>query len=197
MLLPQLFLAAGWLRAVFAHMFDGSWWSGAEIRGFVAFDTSAAIGIYRPFLNHIVLGLPTITAIIVILIELAAGLLLIANYRPLVGVLLGVFLNVQFMLAGAVNPSVFYLVLALVVVLWRMERSSSLSTSRRIARLVGLSAAVTTVSMLPFIASLSPDRAVEDPAIVLIFVSLLFAVATWWTSHRIADTEQLRLIGFE
>lgn len=197
MLLPQLFLAAGWLRAVFAHMFDGDWWSGAEVRGFVAFETSAAIGIYRPFLNHIVLGLPTITAIIVILIELAAGLLLIANYRPLLGVLLGVFLNVQFMLAGAVNPSVFYLVLALVVVLWRMERSSSLSTSRRIARLVGLSAAVTTVSMLPFIASLSPDRAVEDPAIVLIFVSLLFAVATWWTSHRIADTEQLRLIGFE
>ncbi len=197
MLLPQLFLAAGWLRAASAHSFDGGWWSGAEIRGFVAHETSAAIGLYRPFLNHVVLSFPTLTALIVVALQLVAGIFLIMNYKPMCAVLIGVFLNVQFLMAGAVNPSAFYLVLALVVVLWRMERSSSLSTSRKLTRLVAIAAGVTTVFMLPFIASLSPDRAIEDPAAVLIFISLLFATATWWTSHRIASTDRLRLIGFE
>jgi thiosulfate dehydrogenase [quinone] large subunit len=192
-----LFLAAGWLRAALVHLFDGAWWSGQVVRQFVAFDTSAAIGVYRPFLEYVVAPLPTVTALIVVTGQLVAGGFLLLNYKPMWGVLLGAFLNLQFILAGAVNPSAFYLVMALVVVLWRMERSSSLSTSRRLTRAVGIFAGLTTVVMVPFIASLSPERAIDDPALVLIFISLLFATTTWWTSHRIASTDRLRLIGFE
>lgn len=179
------------------HTFDSAWWSGAQIRSFVAFDTSASIGFYRPFLNHVVLSLPTITALVVVAIQIIVGAFLLTNYKPLLAVLLGAFLNLQFIMAGAVNPSTFYLVMALVVVLWRMERESSLNASRRLSRAVGIAAGVTTILMLPFIASLSPDRAIDDPALVLIFISLLFATATWWTTHRIASTDQLRLIGFD
>ncbi|MGH1491718.1 MAG: hypothetical protein ACRBK7_20380 [Acidimicrobiales bacterium] len=196
-LLPQLFLAAGWLRAAIAHTFDGTWWSGAYIRGFVAFETSAAIGLYRPFLDHVVLSMPTITALIVVSIQVAVGVMLIFNYRPMRAVLIGAFLNLQFLLAGAVNPSTFYLVLALVVVLWRMERSNSVSTSRRLARAVAILAGVTTVFMLPYIATPSPDGAIEDPALVLIFISLLFATATWWTYRRVASLRHLQLIGID
>lgn len=185
-LLPQLFLAFGWLRAAVAHGLDGAWWSGDEVLRFVAFDTAAAIGIYEPFLSHVVTPLPAITAVIVLCIEVVVGVMLVLNVRPLTAIMLGAFLNLQFIMAGEVNPSTFYLVIALVVVLWRLERTVSLSTSRLLARRVAIAAAVATVLLLPFITSPSPDQVIEDPAIVLIFLSLLVATSTWWTSHRIA-----------
>ena len=185
-LLPQLFLGFGWLRAAVAHGVSPGWWTGDEILRFVDIDTSAAIEVYEPFLAHVVRPLPALTAAIVLLIELLVGVMLVANVRPLSAVFVGAFLNLQFILAGIVNPSTFYLVISLVVVLWRMERTVSLSTSRRLARTVGMVAGVLTLLLVPFITDPSPAHAIEDPAIVLIFLSLLFAVATWWTSHRIA-----------
>ncbi len=186
MLLPQLFLAFGWLRAAVAHGIDGSWWSGEEVLTFVDRDTSAAIEMYEPFLLNVVRQLPAMTALVVVVLELLVGIMLGLNIRPLIAIAIGTFLNLQFMLAGVVNPSAFYLVIALVVVLWRMEGTVSLSTSRRLAKGVAIAAGITTLFMLPFVTTPTPDQAIDDPAVVLIFISLLFATATWWTSHRIA-----------
>lgn len=185
-LLPQLFLAFGWLRAAVAHGLHGAWWSGEEILMFIERDTSAAVGIYEPFLNYVVQPLPTVTAVIVIAIEVIVGLALVLNVRPLRAILLGAFLNLQFILSGVVNPSTFYLVIALVVVLWRVERTVSLTGSRTLAKRVAIAAGATTLLLLPFITSPTPEHAIDDPALVLIFLSLLFATAIWWTSHRIA-----------
>ncbi len=185
-LLPQLFLAFGWLRAAVAHGTSGTWWSGEEILTFVDRDTSAAIEIYEPFLANVVRQLPALTAVVVLALELLVALMLGLNIKPLAAIAVGTFLNLQFMLAGVVNPSAFYLVIALVVVLWRMEGTVSLSTSRRLAKGVAIAAGITTLFMLPFVTTPTPARAIDDPAVVLIFLSLLFATATWWTSHRIA-----------
>ncbi len=153
---------------------------------FIAEETGAAVGIYEPFLTYVVQPLPTVTAVIVLAIEMLVGLMLVLNIRPLRAITLGAFLNLQFILSGVVNPSTFYLVIALVVVLWRVERTVSLTGSRILARRVAIGAGATTLFMLPFITSLSPEHAIDDPALVLIFLSLLSATAIWWTSHRIA-----------
>lgn len=185
-LLPQLFLAVGWLRAGVAHGLHGAWWNGEEIVTFVDTRTADAISWYEPFLTYVVRPLPATTAAIVLALEVLVGLMLVLNIKPLAAILMATFLNLHFILSGVVNPSVFYLVIALVVVLWRMERTVSLATSKRMAKVAAVAAGVATLCLVPFIASPSPDKAIEDPALVLILLSLLFATSTWWTSHRIA-----------
>ncbi len=185
-LLPQLFLAIGWLRAGVAHAIEGAWWAGDELLRFLASDTTYAIGMYEPFLDYVVQPLPVLTAVIVCALQLAVGVMLVLNVRPLVALAAGAFMNLHFILAGVVNPSAFYLVIALVVVLWRMERTVSLATSRKLAKATAIAAGVTTLFLLPYTSRPAPAEVIDDPALVLIFLSLLFAGATWWTHHRIA-----------
>ena len=185
-LLPQLFLAFGWMRAGVAHAITGHWWSGEEMRNFLAVETDHSIGIYEPFLTYVVEPLPILTAVVVCVMEIAVGLLLALNIRPTAALLAGAFLNLHFVLAGVVNPSAFYLVIALVIMLWRLERTMSISTSRTVAKVAAGCAGAATLILLPFIATPTPDQVIEDPALVLIFLSLLFAGSTWWTYHRMA-----------
>jgi thiosulfate dehydrogenase [quinone] large subunit len=178
-LLPQLFLAAGWLRAGIANATTGGWWSGAGVREFIAVDTGHAVDVYAPFLTHVVEPLAVAVAITVCVAEVAVGSLLVLN-RWTVGTLLsGAFLNLHFMLAGAVNPSAFYLVIAMVIVLWRVESGDG-AVRRSIARRTATAAAVTTVGLTPFVTTVRPAQVIEDPAIVLIFLSLLLATTTRW-----------------
>ena len=179
-LLPQLFLAAGWLRAGTANAITDGWWSGETLRLFLDVDTSHAVTIYQPFLTHVVEPFAAVVAAMVCIAELAIGAMLALNRRVLGALLVAAFLNVHFMLAGAVNPSAFYLVIAMVIVSWRLEEGSSAPKRRAVARRAGFAALVTTLGLAPFVTTIQPARVIEDPAIVLIFLSVVFAIATSW-----------------
>ncbi len=184
-MLPQLFLACGWLRVATEHAIDRSWWSGTALTEFVgSADTKMSIGFYEPFLDAIV-QIPALISVVVLVTELAVGVMLALNARPLIALVAGGFLNVQFMLAGVVNPSAFYLILAFIGIQWRMERELSPVKSWRAARWSALFAAAMFVLFALYISTLHPAMAMEDPALVLIFLSALFALGARCTHKRI------------
>ncbi len=194
-ILPQLFLAAGWMRAGIANAMTGEWWNGESLRRFVETDTDHAIVIYNGFLTHVVEPHAGLVAVFVCTVELAIGALLALNRWTLGALLTGAFLNVQFMLAGVVNPSAFYLVLAMIIMLWRLDAAASPRRRRIIGRRVAASAGVTTMALAPFATTVDPAQVIEDPAIVLIFLSVLFALAMGWASLRPAHEQPVNHPG--
>lgn len=187
-LLPQLFLAGGWLRVGVANGITDGWWSGEALRRFLEVDTSQAVRIYEPFLSHVVEPFAVVVAAILRVAELAIATLLALNRRVLSALLVATFLNVHFMLAGAVNPSAFYLVIAMVIAVWWLDKGASAATRGAIARRAALVAAVATLGLAPFVTTVHPAQVIKDPAIVLIFLSVLFSITTWW-AHREPATE--------
>ena len=183
-LLPQLFLAIGWLRAGTANAITDGWWSGEKLRLFLEVDTSHAVTIYQPFLTQVVEPFAVVVAAMVCIAELVIAALLAQNRRVVGALLVAAFLNVHFMLAGVVNPSAFYLVIAMVIVLWRLEDGTSAAARRAAARRAGFAALVTTLGLAPFVTTIQPAQVIEDPAIVLIFLSVVFAIATWWAHEQ-------------
>lgn len=183
-LLPQLFLAIGWLRAGAANAITDGWWSGETLRLFLEVDTSHAVTIYQPFLTHVVEPFAVVVAAMVCIAELAVGAMLAMNRRVVGALSVATFLNVHFMLAGVVNPSAFYLVIAMVIVLWRLEDGTSAVERRAAAHRAGFAAIVTTLGLVPFVTTIRPAQVIDDPAIVLIFLSAIFAIATWWAHEQ-------------
>lgn len=196
-LLPQIFLAAGWGRAGIAHALSGRWWNGDEILEFLATETDLQVGLYSHVLTRIVEPFPVATAVVVGLSELVIALLLAVNYRVKAALTLAAILNVQFILAGVVNPSIFYLVASLGIAIWRLETAASPETISRLTRVglrFGLGAALL---LIPFVRTIQPETAIEDPALVLIFLLALAAASLWWANHRttLASDMLTELIG--
>ncbi|MGB5755309.1 MAG: hypothetical protein WBM50_00210 [Acidimicrobiales bacterium] len=185
-LLPQIFLAAGWARAGVAHAMSRRWWNGEEILEFLALDTDLRVGLYRHVLTGIVEPFPAVTAAVVGLTELVIAILLAANVRVKSALVAAAFLNVQFMLAGVVNPSIFYLVAGLGIAIWLLETTASPETISRLTRVgIGLGA-VASLLLAPSIRTIEPETAIEDPALVLIFFIALSVASLWWVNQRTA-----------
>jgi thiosulfate dehydrogenase [quinone] large subunit len=184
-LLPQLFLASGWLRAGIANAVTAGWWDGAGVRTFLAEETDLAVPFYEPVLA-LVESLAVPVAVVVCVAELVIAALLLLDRWPLAALAAGAFLNVQFVVAGVVNPSAFYLVIAMVVVLWHLDHGGSAATYRVAARAAVAAAVVATLTLAPFVSTLRPAEVIRDPALVLVFLSALFAVAVAWARRQSA-----------
>jgi hypothetical protein len=181
-LLIQIFLAAGWGRAALAHALSRGWWTGAEIEEFVAAETDLAIGLYRPVLDGPVLDRPAATAAVVLVAELIVAVMLALNVRAAWALAIGAFLNVQFISAGVVNPSIFYLVAALAIVFGRLESRGPLGVRRR-TQIAAVLGAIAIPLLVPWVRTVRPDQAIEDPALVLIFLTMLAVGGQLWVYH--------------
>lgn len=183
-LVPQLFLAGGWLRAATSHALSDGWWSGQEVLDFSAAHAETAIVGYDAFLAEVVGPLAAPVAIGVLVAQFIVGFLLIVNWRPLVALGLGAFLNLNFMLAGAVNPSIFYLVSGAGIALWHIHHRLSPDARGRLAKITLRLALVAVVLLAPAVTTLDPNTVKEDPAPTLIFFVLLAVFGTKSLEHR-------------
>ncbi len=178
LLLAQAFLAFGWLRAAVAHWIDSSWWDGSEISDFVVGYRPESVEWYgATMLDGPVSSWPTVFAVIVLAAQVVVAALLIANVRPLLALFIGAGLNVNFMLAGAVNPSVFYLIISAALALWHVENSMSLAGQQRLAGISTLVGATAVGALAPEVRTVDPAMVIEDPALVLSFATLLWVGA--------------------
>ena len=189
-LIPQIVLAVGWALATLTNIFQADWWSGQAIRDFVATETGLRVNVYQHVLTGLVEPLPAVTAIVVAAIQIAIVVMLVFNYRVMVALSLAAFLNVQFILAGVVNPSVFYLVAALGIAIWRIETSANAETLQRLSDFTIMSGLVAVAFLAPGVRTLQPEGVLDDPALVLIFLAFLAMVAMWWVNRRVALAEQ-------
>ena len=189
-LLPvRLFLALGWLRAGVEKAIEPSWWRGDGLRSYLAEQlTTGAVTItpYRAVMDDLWRPLATPLGIAVLATQLLVGLALLVGYRTRAALTVGIVLNVQFILAGSVDPSVFYLVLAIALFAvdpadlpgvdqlravdppwrWTVPRPSN----RTLGVATGI-VAVAGAALLPFVRTIDPARVVEDPAVILLTVT--------------------------
>ena len=175
-LLIELFLGLGWLRAAAEKVIDPQWWTGDVIRGFVLEHQDQALGWYRPFLDAVVSPAALLVALAVLVLQLTAGLSLVTGRRRGLALGLGILLNLHFMAAGAVNPSVFYLLAQATLALWMVEQRPTITSTRRLV-VVSAIATVLASASLPFISTLHPAHVIEDAAVMFVFGGALTIVA--------------------
>ena len=173
--LTQLFIGLGWLRAATEKLIDPAWWRGDVLREFVAAHIDTSLDWYEPFLDTAVLPLAPAVAAVVLVAQLVAGISLATGRRLTVGLTVGMVLNLHFMAAGAVNPSAFYLLAQGAVALWLCERTES-RTPAGTLRAAAAGALFVTGSSVPFISTLHPADVVEDPAVMLSLTGALGAL---------------------
>lgn len=175
-LLPlRLFLAAGWLRAGTEKMIDSQWWNGNKLRTYLTTQHEVALPFFRPIMDHWIGPGARLVAIVVVVTELAIGLA-IAIGKPLrLALRWGFVLNVVFIMAGSVNPSVFYLIMQMVLLFAIADGVIGVRPSSPSWRTIALAAiaAAATIAMVPFIRTIEPAEVIHDPAIMLVFIGTI------------------------
>jgi len=183
----QLFLALGWMRAAVAKLLSSTWWDGTELREFAATHSADSIDWYGPFLTEVLVPLHPVVSILVVAMQLTIALAFITGVTPPIGTGLGLFLSVNFVLAGAPNPGVFYLVLHVVLLLWWFTAYESSRRTIAQLRMIFLTSVALATAALPSVSTVTPEHVIDDPAMVLLSTSSVLAVSAF-----VAMTRQTR-----
>lgn len=182
-LLTQLFIGLGWLRAAAEKTIDPSWWFGWPVEAFIDEHGATTLGWYRPIIDRIVEPNAPLIAIVVVVLQFGAAFSLLSGRRVGCGLAAGIFLNLNFVAIGAVNPSAFYLVIQLALVLWLTERVRHRVAVRRCLGLTRLAVLILAVISLPFVSTMHPQEVIDDPAIMLITLAGLLMLCTHLTTR--------------
>lgn len=175
-LLVQVFIGLGWMRAAVEKIIDPNWWSGAMLEGFLESHEALTLPWYRIFLETVVEPNVLAISVTVVLAQVFAGVALLSGWKVMAGLGIGAFLNLNFVAAGATNPSIFYLVCEAAIVLWILQGESKVR--KRPLRLLATASSALVLLNLPFISTLDPASVIEDPAMVLVTLGLLTALAS-------------------
>jgi thiosulfate dehydrogenase [quinone] large subunit len=174
LLLPlRLFLAAGWLRAGVEKVIEPDWWTGDLLAEFLNEQRSEMLPFFRSFADAFVSPFTGPVAWLVVEAQIAIGLCLLLGRYTKQALWAGVVLNLTFVMSGRVNPSAFYLVMEMVL-LFALSRPVPVKTAARRAALWSIPA----VAVLPFARTIAPAEVIDDPALMLSFVSGLAAITT-------------------
>ncbi|NND76384.1 MAG: hypothetical protein HKN44_15405 [Ilumatobacter sp.] len=177
-----LFLIAGWFRAGVEKVIDPTWWTGDNLIGFLDEQRDTMLPFFVPFADHVVGPLAPVVAWLVVWTQLSIAVCLATNRHVRPALWAGIVLNLSFTLAGRVNPSAFYLVMQ-VTLLFALSRPIATHIATRRAALW----LVPAVALAPFARTLDPHHVIDDPALMLSFVSLLAAVTTIATAIQPTD----------
>ncbi len=189
-LLPiRIFLAVGWLRAFAEKAMDPHWLTGETLTQFfnAHLHTGMPFQVYQNFALNVFLPDVGWMAAIVMAGQLLVGLGLLVGLLTPYALLGGMFMNVNFLLSGAPNPSAFYIVLQLVLLMGRAGevfgldqllrrqpryrqpplRRRPVSTLRWVSLLCAAIAAGIAIFAFTEIMHFDPGTSVKDAAAVL------------------------------
>jgi len=110
----RLFIGVGWLRACAEKLDDPGWSDGSSLHAFLAGQATGGQVVFPGYLELMqtvfIPGAPLLTWIIT-LGQLLVGLALLTGTLTNAALLGGLFMNLNFVLAGKPDPSAFYLVI--------------------------------------------------------------------------------------
>lgn len=172
----QLFIGLGWLRAVAEKVIDPRWWAGEVIEEFASTHADATLAWYAPFLDNVVLRWAPVVGVVVLAGQAVAATSLVSGRHLNVGLLVGAVLNLHFMAAGAVTPSAFYLLAQGALMLWLCEQNANRSTAKTLQTRAAAAAFVAGLN-LAFISTVHPGQVIDDPAVMFSFGGALAALA--------------------
>ncbi len=185
-LVTRLFIGLGWLRAAGEKILDPAWWRGQTLATFLADTDEAMLGWYRPFIELVTgFGLPVV-AMIVVVAQLGAGIGLITGRHLGRWLAVGIFLNLNFVAAGAVNPSAFYLLSQGALALWLAERHRNRGQARRLLIAAAAVSWFLLTLNLTSISTVHPAEVIDDPAVMLVFGAALAVIGCDLAHRRIA-----------
>lgn len=216
-LLPlRLFIGLGWLRASIEKLLEPDWYSGAALHHFF-YERIAEGDVAFPFYQFLMEGLflthaPLLSKLIIVG-EFYCGFAILLGLLIRPALLAGLFMNLNFLLAGSVNPSAFYIVIQLTLlvsvvgevfaidsILLPLNSFAKGILQRRylverakMALCFGgsLLCVLITIPTAYFIRSIDPVQTVEDPAALLLILlglqSLLFLILGGRAAERLRN----------
>ncbi|MDH3190438.1 MAG: hypothetical protein OEM39_07355 [Acidimicrobiia bacterium] len=193
-LLTQIFIGLGWSRAAVEKIIDGSWWGGSGITTFLAEQSSLTLGWYQPVVDHIVRPNVAVFAIVVVCSQLLAAASLLSGRLVGYGLLLGMFMNVNFLAAGSVNPSAFYLLSQGALALWLAEQAEYGTLVPRVLSVIAVLGYVIGVMSLPYIGTLHPAEVMKDPGIMVALAGALTVIGCDLAHRRVTDGDGLPIL---
>ena len=172
----RLFLIAGWLRAAAEKFDDEHWWSGGGVRAFLQLERPNALPFMRPLMDGALSTHAAAVAAVVAVAQVAITIGLATGWWIRHALWAGIVLNVTFVACGRVNPSAFYLVMELALLLALAERRHRSPSTAQLIVAISLPA-VLAVGLLPFVVDVRPAALVADPAAMLAFLAGLLATS--------------------
>ncbi|MEZ4660636.1 MAG: hypothetical protein R2911_24030 [Caldilineaceae bacterium] len=203
MLPLRLFIGIGWIRAGLEKAISPGWPTGHDLTAFFQQQLSSGHVVY-PFYQHLITHLFTPHVVmmswIIMVGQLLVGLAILSGTFTNIALLAGLFMNVNFVLAGAINPSAFYIVIQVALLL--TEVGAIYGIDRILCRRIGLrflvaqpgdqslysrfetslflAAALSAVAIgaasIPYIRDYSP-HSVDDPAMLMLVLSVITGMA--------------------
>ena len=203
----RIFLAVGWLRAFAEKAMDPRWLTGETLTQFFTAHLHAGMPflIYQNFAHSVFMPNVNLLAVIIMVGQLLVGLALLVGFLTPYALLGGLFMNVNFLLAGAPDPSAFYIVLQMVLLMghagevfgldevrkqlnqpryWRPPlRQRPVQIIRRVSLMCAAVAVLVAVFAFTEIMHFDPGTSVKDAAAVLCvlaFVGLGLSLITYF-----------------
>jgi len=199
----RAFIGLGWLRACAEKLTDPAWPAGETLATFLSARVEGgdvAFPAYEALVTGVFLPHAAALGFVVALGQLLVGLGILFGALTQAALLGGIFMNLNFLLAGEPNPSAFYVVIQAALLLSNVGAVLGLDArlaatirhpllvaqppafrrrgiGRRSLAVVALGALLTTASALPRVADWSPAGSVGDPAMIL---AILAAMAATW-----------------
>lgn len=213
-LLPlRFFIGIGWFRAGLEKLQDPKWPDGVALTQFLHTKLDGGLIVfpaYRELIENVFLPNVQLLAVIVIAGQLLAGMGIMTGTFTNLALLGGLLMNVNFILAGQVNPSAFYVIIQSVLFIsnvgavlgvdeflsrrihytllvahphWERDYLPIEKRSLLILSLVsGLVAIVASVHVQDW-----GPKSVEDPAMILLVLSTLGGLSTLIVYFRFGD----------
>ena len=111
---PRVFIGLGWLRAGAEKLTDPGWLDGTALSAFLVDHLQrgdVAIPLYASLMANVWLPNVGLLAVVVLVGQLLAGVAILLGGFTNAALIAGMFMNVNFVLAGEPNPSAFYFVI--------------------------------------------------------------------------------------
>ncbi|MEM7142339.1 MAG: hypothetical protein AAF548_15050 [Actinomycetota bacterium] len=172
----EIFIGAGWLRAAAEKAISGDWWGGATLEAFLIETDGERVPWFHLVTDVVVWPNLALVSAAVAITQVALGVCLLTGRARATTLLVGIALNTSFVLAGAVDPSAFYLLAQLAVLLWVAEERRTPHPTA-IAWTLAIGGLATAGSALLSIGTLHPEHVVDDPSMMLVFLGLLTAAS--------------------
>lgn len=214
----RAFIGIGWLRAFGEKAIDLDWWRGRELNQFLTIhlqEGRIAFPPYQALVSDVFLPASLILGLIVMFGQLFAGLAILTGTLTNLALIGGLFMNLSFLLIGETDPSAFYIVIQVALLMtgagailgvdaWLHDRlrfpqlaarppgsrSQLPRRQRKAAAFAALAIAVALYSLV-HIRDWSPRGSVHDPAVIL--TTLAAMSATWAVIVFLRGEQQWKL----
>ena len=116
----RVFIGVGWLRAFAEKAVEPSWHDGASLSAFLTRQLDAGMVVFPPYqmlVSDVFLTHAMLLGWIVMLGQLLAGVAIMSGTLTSAALLGGIFMNLNFLLSGVPDPSAFYIIIQMVLLL--------------------------------------------------------------------------------